>query len=50
MGKKVCETPYQQKNLGVVACTCHPSYGRKIKIGRSQSRLAWAKSTTLFPK
>jgi hypothetical protein len=28
------------KKLNVVACTCHPNQGGKVKIGGSQSR--WA--------
>jgi hypothetical protein len=49
--KKNCETPnLNRKKLTVVMCTCHPSYGRKFKIGGSQSRLAWAKGETLSPK
>jgi hypothetical protein len=36
----------KKKKLGVVACVCHPSYSRKLKIGRSWSRLAWAESKT----
>jgi hypothetical protein len=35
-----------KKNLGMVACACHPSNGGKPKIGL-QSRPAWAKSKTL---
>jgi hypothetical protein len=31
------------KKLGVVACSSHPSDSGKIKIGRSRSRMAWAK-------
>jgi hypothetical protein len=26
LGKKVFKTPSQQKNLGVAACACRPSY------------------------
>jgi hypothetical protein len=33
----------------VVVHTCHPSNDRKYKIGL-WSRLAWAKSKTLFPE
>jgi hypothetical protein len=36
-----------RKQLGVVACGCHPSDGRELKIGGSWSRLAWTKSETL---
>jgi hypothetical protein len=31
-------------------CACHPSSGRKIKIGGSESRLTWEKNETLSPK
>jgi hypothetical protein len=30
--KKVCKAPSQWKTLGVMACTCHPSDGRKRRI------------------
>jgi predicted aconitase len=36
--------------LDMVACTCHPSYIEKQKIGESGSILAWAKSENLPPK
>jgi hypothetical protein len=39
-----------RKKLGMVACTCHPTYRRKPKTGGSRSRLAWIKSKTLSPK
>jgi hypothetical protein len=35
---------------GAVVHACHPSYGEKGKIGRSQSRPVWAKSETLSQK
>jgi hypothetical protein len=41
---------HNRKKLRMVACTCHPSYKTKCKIGRLQSRLAWAKSDILSPK
>jgi hypothetical protein len=47
--KKPFKNSYFQK-LGVVAHAYHSSYGRKSKIGRSCSRLGWAKSKTLFLK
>jgi hypothetical protein len=31
LSKNISETPSQQKKLGVVACTCYPSNGRKLK-------------------
>lgn len=34
----------------MVAQTCHSSYGRKLKLEGSQSRLVWGKSKTLSPK
>jgi hypothetical protein len=34
----------------MIVYTCYLSNGRKGKIGRSQSRLTWAKSKTLSPK
>jgi hypothetical protein len=37
------------KKLGMVVHACHPSYGRKLKIGGSESRPAWAKSESLSP-
>jgi hypothetical protein len=42
--KKVCKTLSQQKQLAEVVYTCHPSNYEKHKIGRSQSKLGWAKS------
>jgi hypothetical protein len=44
---KVHKTPCQQKNLGVVACSCHSSYSEKQKIGELWSRPAQAQSKTL---
>jgi hypothetical protein len=41
--KKVCEIPISMS-------TCHPDDSRKHKTGVSQSRLAWAKSKTLYQK
>jgi hypothetical protein len=41
--KKSKKLDLNRKKLDVLAYTCHPSYGRKYKIGESQSRLAWAK-------
>jgi hypothetical protein len=39
-GTKVFETLSQLKNnLGMVECTCHPSYGEKHKIEVFQSKL-----------
>jgi hypothetical protein len=32
--------PSHQKKLDMVLCSCHPSYGKKHKIGRYQSKLA----------
>jgi hypothetical protein len=34
----------------MVVHTCHPSYGKKPKIGGQQSSLSWAKSETFFSK
>jgi hypothetical protein len=39
-----------KKKLGMVVHTCHPRYGGKLKIGRLQSRLGWAKTKSLSPK
>jgi hypothetical protein len=39
-----------EKKLGKVTHTCHPSEGRKLKIGGSLSRLVWAKREILSPK
>jgi hypothetical protein len=38
------------KKLDVVARACHPSNGRKLKIGGWWSRIAWAKIQTLSSK
>jgi hypothetical protein len=35
---KLMRPPSQQKKLGVVVCTCHPSYGGTPKIGESLSK------------
>jgi hypothetical protein len=32
----------------VVVCVCYPDYGRKCKIGRSWSRLAWENKVRLY--
>jgi hypothetical protein len=34
----------------MVLSTCHPSEGVKLKVGRLQSRSAWAKSKIPAPK
>jgi hypothetical protein len=47
--KKFVRPHLNGKKLGVVVCTCHPSDGRRLKIGGSWSSLPWAKSKTLFP-
>jgi hypothetical protein len=51
-GKEVLQNPVpMKKKLGVVVCTCHPSYGGKYKIlAGLLSRLVWAKSKTLSLK
>jgi hypothetical protein len=36
--------PHLNQQLGVVVCTCHPSYYRKPKIRGLWSRSAWAKA------
>jgi hypothetical protein len=36
--------PYLNHYMGMVMCTCHPSYSRKCKIGGSQSKPAWDKA------
>jgi hypothetical protein len=36
--------PPKTKKLGIVVCTCCPSYGEKGKIGETRSRPAWAKT------
>jgi hypothetical protein len=36
-----------EKKLGMVVHTCHPSNGRKHKLGRLWSKPGWAKSETL---
>jgi hypothetical protein len=41
--KKVHGPHLNRKKLGMVVCVSNVSYGRKLKIGRSQSRQAWAK-------
>jgi hypothetical protein len=38
------------KKLGMVSCTCQPSYGRKHKIGGPGPRPDWAKSETPISK
>jgi hypothetical protein len=38
-----------EKDLGVVAHTCHPSNDRKPTIEELQTRLAWAKTENLSP-
>jgi hypothetical protein len=49
--KNICKTPSQQKKLDMVVNACHLSYGRELKIVRSQSRLAEQKiHKTLSPK
>jgi hypothetical protein len=39
-----------RKKLGMVLHAHHPSDGRKCITEGSQSRLAWAKTETLYPK
>jgi hypothetical protein len=46
-----------EKKLGMVACTCHPTYrgkrkigGGKHKIGGSWTQQFWVKSDTVPPK
>jgi hypothetical protein len=48
--KKFVRLHHKGKKPGILAYASHPSYSRKHKIGISQSRLAWAKISTLFPK
>jgi hypothetical protein len=38
--KKFARLHLKQKKVGMVACTYHPSYRRKLKIGGSKSRPA----------
>jgi hypothetical protein len=38
------------KKLGMLEHMCHPTYGGKPKMGGLQSRMARAKSKSLFPK
>jgi hypothetical protein len=40
----------QWKKAGRGVYACHPTVGRKLKIGGEWFRLAWAKSKTLPPK
>jgi hypothetical protein len=47
-GKKLGDPHLKKKKkLNVLACTCHPHNGGKLKVGGSQSRLVWAKSKSL---
>jgi hypothetical protein len=39
-----------EKNLGIMVPTYHLSFFGKLKIGGSQSRVAWVKSDTLSLK
>jgi hypothetical protein len=50
LGKKFIRPHFNRKELGIVACTCHSSHGRKLKIGGSRSRPAWAKREALSQK
>jgi hypothetical protein len=36
--------------MGVMVHACHPSNGRKLKIGGAQHRLAWAKKQDAISK
>jgi hypothetical protein len=47
--RKVCKTLSQQKKLGVMACSCHPSYGRK-QNRRNPNQYNLGKGKTLPPK
>jgi hypothetical protein len=49
LAKNFMKPHLNRKNLGVVLQACPPSNGRKLKIGL-QSRSAWVRSETLFPK
>jgi hypothetical protein len=50
-GKKDCKNPhFNDQKLGMVAHTCHSSYGGKCKTGGSWSRLAWAKVRPYLPE
>jgi hypothetical protein len=40
----------KRKKLGMMGHSCHPSYGRKLKIGEWWSRLVWAKCEIPSPK
>jgi hypothetical protein len=48
--KKFAKCHLNGKNVGQVACTYHPSYGEKLKIGGLWSMSDWAKSKILAPK
>jgi hypothetical protein len=48
--QKSLQGPYLNgKKLGVVPHICHPSHGRRHKIGGLWSRLNWAKSEDTSP-
>jgi hypothetical protein len=47
MGKEVYETPSQLKRLGLVACPCHLSYGRKSKVEEGGSYWPGKKKYTI---
>jgi hypothetical protein len=40
----------KKKKLGMVVCACHPNNSVMLKLGGSQSRLAWVKRETTHPK
>jgi hypothetical protein len=48
--KKVARPHLNNKNKKIWACASLSNNSGKLKIGRSQSRMAWAKSNTLSPK
>jgi hypothetical protein len=48
--QKVSKTSSQQKKLGVVVYSCHPSYHQKFKTGGLSPRPAWTKSEMLSSK
>jgi hypothetical protein len=47
-GKKFSRIPLSEKKMGAEVCACLPSYDRKCKIGRSQSKLPRQKGRLYF--
>jgi hypothetical protein len=50
LAKKFMKSHLNIKKLGMVVHTCHPSSGRKLQIGRLQSKPPGQNSETLSPK